>query len=62
MGGGTVITISGQNFDTSSSSTLVILGEYVNWFCDVVSVTPNEIKCRTPPKHPEMRLDTPYKI
>jgi hypothetical protein len=62
VGGGTLITISGKNFDATGSSTLVILGEYVNWFCDIVSITSTQIQCKTPPKHEQMNLDTPYKV
>lgn len=39
IAGGTLITITGSNFDPTTNSTLVIIGEIANWMCDVISVT-----------------------
>jgi IPT/TIG domain len=49
MGGGTIITIEGQNFDTDESSTLVTIGSIYNWICDIIDVTETQIRCKAPP-------------
>jgi hypothetical protein len=46
--GGTLLTISGQNFDSSPQNTLAYVGFTLNWFCSIESITSTEIKCRTP--------------
>jgi hypothetical protein len=39
LGGGSIITIEGLNFDDDIANTLVSVGEIPNWFCDIVDVT-----------------------
>lgn len=46
--GGTLLTITGENFSTDRQNTLVYIGDTLNWFCTIESITTTEIKCRTP--------------
>jgi hypothetical protein len=46
--GNTLLTITGENFATASQQTLVYVGDTLNWFCTVESITATQIKCRTP--------------
>lgn len=46
--GGTLITITGQNFATDTQQTLAFVGSTVNWFCNIESITTTTILCRTP--------------
>lgn len=46
--GGTLLTITGQNFATEPQQTLVYVGDTLNWFCTIETITTTEIKCRTP--------------
>lgn len=47
--GGTLITITGQNFSPATSDTLVYIGEALNWFCSIQKITTTQIQCLTPP-------------
>ena len=49
--GGTLLTVTGINFDPTPQQTLVFLGDQLNQFCSIESVTATEIKCRTPAMH-----------
>lgn len=49
LNGGTLITISGSNFSPSYSDTLVYVGDELNWFCRIETITTTQITCRTPP-------------
>jgi hypothetical protein len=46
--GGTLLTITGQNFATDPQQTLVFIGITVNWMCSIESMTATTILCRTP--------------
>jgi hypothetical protein len=46
--GGTLITITGTNFSPAASDTLVYIGDSLNWFCNIESITATQITCRTP--------------
>lgn len=46
--GGTLITITGSNFSPAYSDTLVYVGDTLNWFCNIETITATQIKCRTP--------------
>jgi hypothetical protein len=46
--GGTLLTITGQNFNTDSQQTLVFIGSTLNWMCNIESITSTTILCRTP--------------
>lgn len=46
--GGTLLTITGENFSTDTQNTLVYVGDTLNWFCAIESITTTQIKCRTP--------------
>ena len=48
INGGTLLTIAGTNFNNDTQNTLVYVGHTLNWFCTIESITPTEIKCRTP--------------
>jgi IPT/TIG domain len=39
IGGGTLLTVTGENFDTIPGNTLVIIGNVPNWICEVASIT-----------------------
>jgi hypothetical protein len=47
--GGTLLTITGTNFSPAYSDTLVYIGDTLNWFCNIVTITATQITCRTPP-------------
>ena len=49
--GGTLVTITGVNFSPELSETLVFVGNELNWFCVVETLSESEITCRTPPYH-----------
>lgn len=51
IGGGTVITITGENFDTIPGNTLVLIGNIPNWLCEVVDITSTRILCKAPLMH-----------
>lgn len=46
--GGTLITITGVNFSPAQGETHVYVGPALNWFCSIISITNDTIKCRTP--------------
>lgn len=46
--GGTLITITGTNFSPAYSDTLVYVGDTLNWFCNIETITATQITCRTP--------------
>jgi IPT/TIG domain len=46
--GGTLITITGNNFSPAYSDTLVYIGDTLNWFCNIETITKTQITCRTP--------------
>ena len=48
INGGTLLTITGENFATGPQETLVYVGFTLNWFCTIESITKTEIQCRTP--------------
>jgi len=48
ISGGTLITITGQNFSPATSDTLVYIGDTLNWFCTILNITTTQIQCRTP--------------
>ena len=54
--GGTLLTITGQNFLTGSGETLVYVGYQTNWFCTIQSITETQITCLTPPFHPSYNI------
>ena len=37
--GGTLLTITGENFSTDTLNTLVYVGDTLNWFCTIESIT-----------------------
>lgn len=39
LNGGTLLTITGQNFSPATSDTLVYVGDTLNWFCAIESIT-----------------------
>lgn len=43
-----MLTITGSNFSPASQQTLVYIGDTLNWFCNIESITSTQIKCRTP--------------
>ena len=52
INGGTVLTIQGENFSADKRENQVYVGAAANWVCKIISATPTEITCRTPPIHP----------
>lgn len=46
--GGTLLTITGTNFSPAYSDTLVYIGDRLNWFCNIETITTTQITCRTP--------------
>lgn len=48
INGGSLITITGTNFDTTAQQTLVFIGQTINWICSIESITSTTITCRVP--------------
>lgn len=48
INGGSLITITGTNFDTTSQQTLVFIGQTINWMCSIETITATTITCRAP--------------
>lgn len=46
--GGTLLTLTGVNFSPAYLDTIAYVGETLNNFCLIESITETEIKCRTP--------------
>lgn len=46
--GGTLLTLTGINFSPAYSDTLAYVGDKLNNFCLIESITETQIKCRTP--------------
>lgn len=46
--GGTLLTITGNNFSPEIQNTLIFIGDTLNWFCNIESITLTQVKCRTP--------------
>ncbi len=40
INGGTLLTITGTNFSPDAQNTLVYIGDTLNWFCKIESITP----------------------
>ena len=49
--GGTLLTISGKNFATAAQQSLVFVGDELNQFCIIETVSETQITCRTPIIH-----------
>ncbi len=49
--GGTLVTITGRNFPASKDEVLVSFGEELNTLCTIVTISSNQITCRTPHAH-----------
>lgn len=49
--GGTLLTITGINFAPTLQENMVFIGNEVNWFCRIVTLSETQITCRTPPMH-----------
>jgi hypothetical protein len=47
--GGTLLTITGTNFSPATGDTLVYVGDTLDWFCSIESISATVIQCRTPP-------------
>jgi hypothetical protein len=62
LGGGTIITIEGMNFDTAPSNTLVAIGDIANWFCEVVDITEVQIRCKVPLIHSSFAIQSPINV
>lgn len=48
ISGGSLITITGTNFDTTPQQTLVFIGQTINWICSIETITSTSIACRVP--------------
>lgn len=48
ISGGSLITITGTNFDTTAQQTLVFIGQTINWICSIETITSTSIACRVP--------------
>lgn len=48
INGGTLLTITGVNFVNDTTQTNVYIGIILDWFCNIESITPTTIQCRTP--------------
>lgn len=48
INGGSLITITGTNFDTTAQQTLVFIGQTINWICSIETITSTSIACRVP--------------
>ena len=51
IGGGVDLAISGYNMASAFKSTNVMIGEAINFFCPIKSITDTLIVCRLPPIH-----------
>ena len=60
--GGTLITITGNNFSPAYSDTLVYVGDTLNWFCNIETITSTQITCRTPRISSEYDPGTPQRV
>ena len=58
--GGTIITITGENFTPGSNQ--VYIGSAVNWICNIISETATQITCITPPKYSSKEYDSAVDI
>lgn len=60
VGGGTVLTITGENFSKVPNENQVFIGDESNQFCEVLTAASQELTCRMPPKHssyaPDVKL------
>lgn len=52
INGGTILTITGNNFSPDPTENQVFIGSAVNWFCEIITSSATQIQCRTPPIHP----------
>lgn len=43
-----MLTITGENFSNDTQNTQVYVGDTLNWFCTIESMTSTQILCRTP--------------
>lgn len=60
--GGTLVTITGMNFNPAAQETLVYLGEALDWFCAIETITTTTITCRTPKINDFYTPGTAYKF
>jgi hypothetical protein len=54
--GGTLLTITGTNFSPATADTLVYIGDTLNWFCNIETITATQITCRTPAIHKDYKV------
>ena len=58
--GGTELTITGENFSAANkvdNNVFIEIDFRTNVMCTVISATQTQIKCITPPAHPDFKLD-----
>jgi hypothetical protein len=60
--GGTTLTITGRNFSPEAAENLVFIGNQLNTFCEIISFSETEIKCKTPPKPSSYEINETQKI
>lgn len=62
INGGTLVTVTGTNFNSNTQNTHVYVGHTLNWFCTIESITATEIKCRTPAISKEYSVGSPVDV